>query len=68
MRSAAATLAVAAVVAAAALAPFLDLAVARHQHRSENEQPSDISLWIDQQQIKMLSGERFLTTDMLAIR
>jgi len=55
MRSAAATLA----VVAAVLAPFLDTAVARHQHHSENEQPSDISLWIDQQQIKMLSGERF---------
>ncbi|XP_026829302.1 protein shifted isoform X1 [Ooceraea biroi] len=51
-RSAAAALA----VAAAALALLLDAALARHQHHSENEQQSDISLWIDQQQIKMLSG------------
>ncbi|XP_036138258.1 protein shifted isoform X3 [Monomorium pharaonis] len=57
MRSAAATLA--ALVAALVLG-LLDVpALARHQHRSENpgHKPSgDISLWIDQQQIKMFSG------------
>ncbi|XP_071554571.1 protein shifted isoform X1 [Temnothorax nylanderi] len=54
MRSAAAVLA-----AAAALALLLDAALARHQHHSENpvHKPSgDISLWIDQEQIKMFSG------------
>ncbi|XP_011158176.1 protein shifted isoform X2 [Solenopsis invicta] len=59
MRSAAAALAAA---AAAVLALLLDAGVlARHQLRSENpaagHKPSgDISLWIDQQQIKMFSG------------
>lgn len=53
MRSAAAALA-----AVAALATLLLGSLARHQHHSENEQQSDISLWIDQQQIKMLSGEQ----------
>ncbi|KYN33970.1 Protein shifted [Trachymyrmex septentrionalis] len=57
MRSAAAALA-----AAATLALLLDVAgvaLARQQHRSGNSghKPSgDISLWIDQQQIKMFSG------------
>lgn len=56
MRTAAAALA-----ATAALALLLDAALARHQHRSGNgHKPSgDISLWIDQQQIKMFSGESF---------
>ncbi|KAL0134643.1 hypothetical protein PUN28_001441 [Cardiocondyla obscurior] len=55
MRSAAAALAV-----AAALALLLDTALARHQqHRSSSpghKPAGDISLWIDQQQIKMFSG------------
>ncbi|XP_011631430.1 protein shifted isoform X1 [Pogonomyrmex barbatus] len=55
MRSAAAVLA-----AAAALALLLDTVLARHQHRSGNptgpRASGDISLWIDQQQIKMFSG------------
>lgn len=54
MRSAAAVLA-----AATALVLLLDDALARHKHRSGNgsaQKPSDISLWIDQQQTKIFSG------------
>ena len=59
MRSAAAVLAAAATLALALLLDVADVALARHQHRSGNSghKPSgDISLWIDQQQIKMFSG------------
>lgn len=48
----------AAALASAAIALLLDTAAARHHHRSGNghKPTGDISLWIDQQQIKMFSG------------
>ncbi|XP_018361124.1 PREDICTED: protein shifted-like [Trachymyrmex cornetzi] len=52
-------LAAAATLALALLLDVAGVALARHQHRSGNpgHKPSgDISLWIDQQQIKMFSG------------
>jgi WNT inhibitory factor 1 len=52
MRLDAAILTAAAVVAMA----FLNTALARHQHYLKSNQQSDISLWIDQEQIMMLSG------------
>ena len=49
----------AAALTSAAIALLLDTAAARHHHRSGNghKPTGDISLWIDQQQIKMFSGE-----------
>lgn len=49
----------AAALASAAIALLLDTAAARHHHRSGNghKPTGDISLWIDQQQIKMFSGK-----------
>ncbi|XP_043509679.1 protein shifted isoform X3 [Frieseomelitta varia] len=48
----------AAALTSAAIALLLDTAAARHHHRSGNghKPTGDISLWIDQQQIKMFSG------------
>lgn len=52
----------AAALASAAIALLLDTAAARHHHRSGNghKPTGDISLWIDQQQIKMFSGKFIL--------
>lgn len=49
----------AAALTSVAIALLLDTAAARHHHRSGNghKPTGDISLWIDQQQIKMFSGE-----------
>lgn len=49
----------AAALASAAIALLLDTAAARNHHRSGNghKPTGDISLWIDQQQIKMFSGK-----------